>query len=377
MKYKAIFFITLVLSHLCSGIVFGATQESVYVNHLKELNSLTSNQVKEKFSYTELINNNLPQDIEFWTQAYCPFSDPNYSYIIPYDFELLSCEKGRVGSHGGCSTCVMSKIKLRPKNINDFYQSVDIEYAIESLNSVLKNYNLKKDDFRIIDRYNSHLLIDDSSTSFINKQIISIIQEKRNYYAVINGKKYGPYQEVLNKTYEHDYPIVEYRDNNKYYVIMNRILGPYDDIIYANYDEKGYVVVYRKNKKFYINLNGKITSPTMCYGMSFSYAQGSLMYDCISRHNPSYGVYVNHELKILGNYPDTNTLAGVSHIMSMNGEFVVAFFRYNHYQHYIYYNDMIFGSFDFLNGFTIKDKTLYLLYKKGDKNYLKIIQKLI
>ncbi|MDD4410067.1 MAG: ankyrin repeat domain-containing protein [Candidatus Pacebacteria bacterium] len=72
-----------------------------------------------KFQATEIISNK-PERIEFWTQAYCPDSGTEYDYKYDYArYFLLSCEKGAEGSHGGCKTCVMSKIVLqeRPSNI--------------------------------------------------------------------------------------------------------------------------------------------------------------------------------------------------------------------------------------------------------------------
>lgn len=70
-----------------------------------------------KFKATEIVSNDLPDSIEFWTEAYCPGSGTNYDYKLYdqgsyWDYYLSSCEKGEIGSHGGCKTCIMSKIKL-------------------------------------------------------------------------------------------------------------------------------------------------------------------------------------------------------------------------------------------------------------------------
>ncbi|MFA5431374.1 MAG: Ser-Thr-rich GPI-anchored membrane family protein [Candidatus Paceibacterota bacterium] len=64
-----------------------------------------------KFSVTELVEDNLPESITFWTTAYCP-SSASFPYIVPEGYKSVSCEAGAVGSHGGCSFCAMSKIKL-------------------------------------------------------------------------------------------------------------------------------------------------------------------------------------------------------------------------------------------------------------------------
>lgn len=85
--------------------------------------SIDSNEdIKRGFRATEIVSNNLPESIEFWTEAYCPGSGTdydyhfdknwNYKYNYSWDYYLSSCEEGETGSHGGCPTCVMSKIKL-------------------------------------------------------------------------------------------------------------------------------------------------------------------------------------------------------------------------------------------------------------------------
>lgn len=71
--------------------------------------------IKKQFQATEIVSNNLPESIEFWTEAYCPGSGNDYDYLFndnAFNYSLYSCEKGEIGSHGGCKTCIMSKIKL-------------------------------------------------------------------------------------------------------------------------------------------------------------------------------------------------------------------------------------------------------------------------
>jgi len=65
-----------------------------------------------KFSATELVENNLPNSITFWTTAYCPGAGTPFDYKIPAGYQKESCISGPMGSHGGCSYCAMSKIKL-------------------------------------------------------------------------------------------------------------------------------------------------------------------------------------------------------------------------------------------------------------------------
>jgi len=65
-----------------------------------------------KFKATEIVSNNLPESITFWTQANCPFEGNSYEYISPDKFKIDRCEKGERGSHGGCPTCDMSMVSL-------------------------------------------------------------------------------------------------------------------------------------------------------------------------------------------------------------------------------------------------------------------------
>lgn len=362
------------------NIVFAETPQDIYTEYLKGFSNMNTEQLKKKFSYTELVNNKIPQSIEFWTEAYCPFTDPQYSYVIPHDFDLVSCEQGEVGSHGGCSTCIMSKIKLKVKGIDKFYQTSDIEYKEDDFESIISNYGLNKSDFSTSNNY-WYLNWDKNRNLSSDKKIISVTQEKWNHYITLDEKKYGPYQEIINRTQDPNYPIIQYRYDNKYYVIMGRIFGPYDTIMYANYDDKGYLIFYRKDKQFYIDFNGKIITPKMCYGMDVVYTQGKYIYDCVNgsaiRSIPNYGVYIDNEFKMLGEFPDPNSNCGTSQIISINGELVVIFFKYHHYQHYVYYRDMVFGSYDFITQFAYKNDSLYFSYMKGNKHYLKIIKNLI
>jgi len=82
----------------------------------EEIVKLDDKDIKERFKATEIVFNNLPESIEFWTEAYCPGSDASYDYQLDLtansEYLLSSCELGEIGSYGGCKTCVMSKIKL-------------------------------------------------------------------------------------------------------------------------------------------------------------------------------------------------------------------------------------------------------------------------
>ena len=84
-----------------------------------QASSIDSNEdIKGGFRATEIVSNNLPESIEFWAEAYCPGSGTDYDYVFEEkdgdssNYSILSCERGNIGSHGGCKTCIMSKLKL-------------------------------------------------------------------------------------------------------------------------------------------------------------------------------------------------------------------------------------------------------------------------
>lgn len=101
---------------------------------------MTDEQAKIFFGATEILSNNLPDSIEFWTEAYCPWTGTKYDYDFknadPVYYSFDSCEQGTIGSHGGCPTCVMSKIKLTKSsgcenNTREFYYYNDKKIVLE------------------------------------------------------------------------------------------------------------------------------------------------------------------------------------------------------------------------------------------------------
>jgi len=136
-----LFCLSLLLEYsICSA----KSSEEIYQDHITSLQKMTQQQLKEKFSFTQIVSNNIPDSIEFWTAAYCPF-EKKYSYVIPYDFDLVSCEKGTDGSHGGCATCAMSKINLKLKPISTFYKAYDFPYKKGEMTTILKEFGITKD----------------------------------------------------------------------------------------------------------------------------------------------------------------------------------------------------------------------------------------
>jgi hypothetical protein len=72
----------------------------------------TSSPDLSEFKVVELVENNLPNSITFWTTAYCPGDGTAFDYTIPTGYQKEFCISGPNGSHGGCSSCAMREIKL-------------------------------------------------------------------------------------------------------------------------------------------------------------------------------------------------------------------------------------------------------------------------
>lgn len=133
-----------------------------------------------KFKATEIVSNNLPESIEFWTQAYCPGSGTRYDYIYNMPgYILKSCEKGNDGSHGGCKTCIMSNIKFVKGSLEEsFFDAIKnrniemikdlIELGVD-INTKDKNgksslsYAFESNDFSLVDFFKSSGLVMSSS----------------------------------------------------------------------------------------------------------------------------------------------------------------------------------------------------------------------
>jgi hypothetical protein len=127
MNYKKTLF-TILAAILFFSISIGVANASCSIKNLKDCDRAglvsiikelimnrqpsNANDLMVRFEATELVSNNFPESIEFWTQADCPWA-LKWGYDIPYPgYNVASCSKGEKGSHGGCPTCIMSKIRL-------------------------------------------------------------------------------------------------------------------------------------------------------------------------------------------------------------------------------------------------------------------------
>jgi LPXTG-motif cell wall-anchored protein len=75
------------------------------------------------FGFTEIVENSLPNRASGWAQAFC---DPTSIYYygktlansgLDVYYNIIGCQQGPVGSHGGCSYCAMClvTVELKPE----------------------------------------------------------------------------------------------------------------------------------------------------------------------------------------------------------------------------------------------------------------------
>ncbi|MDD5639296.1 MAG: hypothetical protein PHR47_00620 [Candidatus Pacebacteria bacterium] len=102
-------------------------------NQSQVSNVVDAKDIKEKFKATEIVSNNLPESIEFWTEANCPDKGLDWPYYTPEGYKVESCSYGEKGSHSGCKTCIMTKIKLQKINENQsVFTNNDFDFQISS-----------------------------------------------------------------------------------------------------------------------------------------------------------------------------------------------------------------------------------------------------
>lgn len=200
---------------------------------------------KKFFHATEIISNDSPESIQFWTEAYCPNEGTKYDYQIPskyasYEVDCTYADNtGSIylGQHGGCPSCVMASIKLYKKNnTTDYRKPLEQEAEnsdkknelLESLKSELNTLLSKKllDSDTIlkqkfgeyIKKYNQQVYESEEDTYEENGSIF------RGLIDSASGKKWLSYIANLNKGYETSSMIFFVEYNNK---ILNIIPGKF------------------------------------------------------------------------------------------------------------------------------------------------------
>lgn len=122
--------------------------------------SMLDQEARQYFHATEIVNNSLPDYIEFWTEAYCPGEGTPYDYVMPEGYDISSCDKNLqgIGIHGGCPTCVMSLIKaekgvissfplsqtIKPKFIQKIQKTENISFNLEYNNPFRDYYGFEQ-----------------------------------------------------------------------------------------------------------------------------------------------------------------------------------------------------------------------------------------
>ncbi len=122
------------------------TWEEECIEEEEKNKKMTDEEAKQYFHATEIINNNLLESIEFWTEAECSYLNTKYNYKVPDGYYISAeyCSEKEVGTHGGCPSCIMSKIVLRKGSSipeSNFSNSPEIIPTIKMYCSQFNDYN--------------------------------------------------------------------------------------------------------------------------------------------------------------------------------------------------------------------------------------------
>lgn len=144
----------LILIFLAMSIIPGF----LFYTKIKE--NIDKGSIPANFNVTELVSDNLPDSIEFWTTAYCPDAGTEYDYTVPQGYKVSSCVYGGNGSHGGCSGCVMTKIKLVKIEAGEYHEETSVKEKLSTTPDIFppivlspeEGYVFKRDGY--IQQYN-------------------------------------------------------------------------------------------------------------------------------------------------------------------------------------------------------------------------------
>ena len=177
---------------------------------------MTDEEAKEYFHATEIVNNNLPKAITFWTEAYCPGMGIVYEYIIPEGFKLHRCVnyEQEKGTHGGCPTCAMVKISLKTTEYKEKEEKAtfidgdhnitysrewdiasqeltdDIFYSNEKLiEYIIASYDLAGLELDQKIQRGKFDVMNNNDVVLIN--LISSLMERDYFYVIEKGEKYS------------------------------------------------------------------------------------------------------------------------------------------------------------------------------------------
>ncbi len=195
------------------------TWEEECIEEEENNKKMTDEEAKQYFHATEIVNNNLPESIEFWTEAYCPGSGTDYDYnvdnISVYYYSFDSCEQGETGSHGGCKNCIMSRIKIKKPNYLDTCEGSGFYYKnINELSSEKALFQF----YYIYDGHDCRQCIID----IFNKTMHQKIEEKQECFGFeLYDVNFDNYKDLLitkSTSVNSDYSVYLFDLNKKEYI---------------------------------------------------------------------------------------------------------------------------------------------------------------
>lgn len=245
---------------------------TIYGDKYSFFNKITNEEAKEYFHATEIVNNNLPESIEFWTEAYCPSSGTYYDYNsdILSNYIVDKCEQGETGSHGGCKSCIMSKLLLHKKLQNENQEFVsgtiakiqeqDLDIPSEEIRKMVEQ--IFKETECVVSK-NSVSLLNISKGKSYNFTIKEVISS--SFSAPQKNEKLF----VLRGNGEH------YRDNSIVFALFNEnlnLLSSYEKDEYScispdlhsHYMNTGYFYCENTQTSYVVGINGSCPNGGVC-----------------------------------------------------------------------------------------------------------------
>jgi len=132
--FLIIYFISFFFNPPLIQRMFEYQEEKEHAKYAEEREKL------KQWDAIEIVNDNLPDSIEFWTSKYCPDSEKNYKYTIPAGYVLLDCLHTEATMVGNIRTGdSMSKIIL--KKASEVEMEVLIKEETNQEENIILNQN--------------------------------------------------------------------------------------------------------------------------------------------------------------------------------------------------------------------------------------------
>lgn len=166
-------------------------------NNNKEFkNNISDEDIKKKFKATEIISNNLPESIEFWTESFCPNGENDYEYDIPSGFEIISCDCGKDEFLVNCNTRKM--VKILAVAVQEVYIPLDVLQSNEKIHDYFIN---EKDVFG--EKLEPPYVIIGGVEDFKTKEKYTIFSDSRKVFLI--NEKTG---HMTYAKYGHEFPYI-------------------------------------------------------------------------------------------------------------------------------------------------------------------------